>query len=71
MVVEMDHPILGNIKSLGMPTKFSKTPLSIRFPAPWLGQHTEEKLREIGFSEKEINQLFEKEIIFNKYPSQS
>jgi crotonobetainyl-CoA:carnitine CoA-transferase CaiB-like acyl-CoA transferase len=70
MVVEMEHPILGNIKSLGIPTKFSKTPLSIRNPAPWLGQHSAEKLQEIGLSEEEINQLFEEKIIFNKYPSE-
>lgn len=68
MVVEMDHPKLGKIKTLGIPVKYSKTPLSIREPAPWLGQHTSETLRDIGLSEEEIDQLYEENVIYDKYP---
>src|SRR5699024_11334614 len=61
MVVEMEHPILGKINSLGIPTKLSKTPLSIRDPAPWLGQHSTERLLEIGLTDEQINRLYRSE----------
>ncbi len=67
MVVEMDHPKLGRIKSLGIPVKYSKTPLKIRSAAPWLGQHTTEKLKEIGLSDEEIEKLYEEGVVYDKY----
>lgn len=71
MVVDMEHPILGKIKSLGIPAKFSKTPLKFRQPAPWLGQHTTEKLQELGYTNEEIRKLYDEEVVFNKYPSKN
>ncbi|UJL45567.1 CoA transferase [Virgibacillus sp. NKC19-16] len=67
MIVEMEHPKLGTIKTIGVPVKFSKTPLKIRSAAPWLGQNTTEKLKEAGYSDEEINKLYENEIVYNKY----
>lgn len=67
MIVEMEHPKLGQIKTIGVPVKYSKTPLQIRSAAPWLGQNTAEKLREIGLDEDEIAKLYEEEVIYNKY----
>lgn len=67
MVVDMEHPKLGKIKSLGVPVKYSETPLSIRSAAPWLGQHTAEKLKEIGLTDEEIEKMFEEEVVYNKY----
>jgi alpha-methylacyl-CoA racemase len=37
--------------------KFSATPGRVRTPAPKPGQHTEEVLREAGFSTEEIARL--------------
>ncbi len=54
MVVETDHPVLGRVKTLGAPVKFSDTPSSVARAAPLLGQHTGEVLGEIGFSASEI-----------------
>jgi crotonobetainyl-CoA:carnitine CoA-transferase CaiB-like acyl-CoA transferase len=65
MVVEVEHPIIGKMKTLGIPAKLSGTPLSIRRPAPWLGQHTVEALLEADYSEEEISDFFEKGIIFD------
>ncbi|KVQ63031.1 CaiB/BaiF CoA transferase family protein [Burkholderia territorii] len=44
IVVEVVHPQAGRMKTLGMPAKMSETPAQIRWPAPMLGQHTEEIL---------------------------
>ncbi|MFD1848799.1 CaiB/BaiF CoA transferase family protein [Oceanobacillus bengalensis] len=67
MIVEMEHPKLGPIKTIGIPAKFSKTPLQIKSPAPWLGQHTTEKLIEAGYTEDEIVEMYENGIVYNKY----
>jgi len=54
MVVELDHPVEGRIRSLGIPVKLSATPGTIRRVAPALGEHTDEILAAAGFSADEI-----------------
>jgi crotonobetainyl-CoA:carnitine CoA-transferase CaiB-like acyl-CoA transferase len=67
MVVEMDHPRIGRMKSLGLPVKSTGELTSIRIPAPWLGQHSAETLRSLGFSTAEIEALFEGGVVYDKY----
>jgi crotonobetainyl-CoA:carnitine CoA-transferase CaiB-like acyl-CoA transferase len=57
MVVDLVHPQAGPTKALGCPVHFSKTPTSIDRPAPLLGEHTREVLREYGYSDAEIDAL--------------
>jgi crotonobetainyl-CoA:carnitine CoA-transferase CaiB-like acyl-CoA transferase len=54
MVVELEHPVAGRTKALGVPLKFSATPGNIRRAAPTFGQHTREILRAHGFGDGEI-----------------
>ena len=54
MAVEIEHPTLGRMKSVGSPLKLSATPTNPRRRAPMLGEHTEEMLRDSGFSAGEI-----------------
>ena len=57
MVEEMEHPVAGVTKHIGIPLKLSATPGSIRTPAPTLGQHTGDVLAEYGFSADEVAAL--------------
>jgi len=57
MVVEVEHPVEGVVRALGVPVKLSGTPGGVRRAAPLLGEHTDEVLREYGFSADEIAAL--------------
>lgn len=57
MVKELDHPVAGLVKHLGIPVKLSRTPGSIRIPAPTLGQHTKSVLREYGIAAEVIDKI--------------
>jgi crotonobetainyl-CoA:carnitine CoA-transferase CaiB-like acyl-CoA transferase len=57
MEVTVEHPVEGTIRALGIPVKLSDTPGAVRRPAPLLGEHTEEVLREAGFAQEEIASL--------------
>ncbi len=63
MMVEIEHPVEGTVKGLGIPIKLSETPGEIRRPAPLLGEHTEETLIRLGYSKEEIADLRERRVI--------
>jgi len=63
MVVEREHPNIGTIKMLGTPVKFSRTPGEIKSVPPQLGEHTNEILEALGYSEQEIFELVNMNII--------
>ncbi|MDH3741277.1 MAG: CoA transferase [Hyphomicrobiales bacterium] len=60
MVPVVEHPVAGEVKTIGLPVKFSETPGGVHRPAPLLGQHTTEVLHQAGFDEKEIAALLDK-----------
>jgi crotonobetainyl-CoA:carnitine CoA-transferase CaiB-like acyl-CoA transferase len=55
MVVDLEHPQAGPTKALGCPIHFSLTPTRITRPAPMLGQHSRELLREYGYTDTQID----------------
>lgn len=57
------HPTAGEVKLITAPGRFSKTPGGPRTAAPELGQHTEEVLREIGYTWDDIVRLKAEQII--------
>ena len=55
---------LESLHGRGPMIHLSKTPASVRLPAPELGQHTEEVLRELlGYSWDEISKLSDEQVI--------
>ncbi|AKH98932.1 putative acyl-CoA transferase/carnitine dehydratase [Hoeflea sp. IMCC20628] len=63
MIVEVDHPKAGQVKTLGHPVKFSETPARITQAAPVLGQHTREVLVEMGYETADIESLIRSEAV--------
>jgi crotonobetainyl-CoA:carnitine CoA-transferase CaiB-like acyl-CoA transferase len=57
------HPSEGPIRYVSPPTRFAATPASVRLPAPLLGQHTREILREAGYGDEEIASLETRRIV--------
>jgi|GEM_PF-556581 len=57
MIDSRNHQGYGTVKSVGVPLKFSQTKPSIGNSAPDFGQHSEEVLMELGYSESKITEL--------------
>ena len=56
--VELDHPVIGPATYPGAPFIMSGTPWEASSPAPALGQHNEEILRDkLGYSDADLAQL--------------
>jgi crotonobetainyl-CoA:carnitine CoA-transferase CaiB-like acyl-CoA transferase len=57
-IKRQEHPVLGPWSWVTTPLRFTKTPVSIRSPAPDIGQHTDEVLREyLGTPRDELERL--------------
>jgi crotonobetainyl-CoA:carnitine CoA-transferase CaiB-like acyl-CoA transferase len=59
----VEHPTLGNINLVNQPVTLSRTPATMRNPTPELGQHSAIILRELGYTDAQIDQLTERKII--------
>ena len=63
MICEIEHPKEGTIRQINFPGKFSATPARVRLSPPALGQHTEEILKKLGETNKEIVNLRKEKVI--------
>ena len=57
MVGQVEHPHAGTVPLVTSPLKLSATPVRLRYAPPILGQHTDEVLREAGYSDDEVGAL--------------
>ncbi|MCG2633492.1 MAG: CoA transferase, partial [Gammaproteobacteria bacterium] len=63
-VVEIEHPNHGRLTTYGVGTKYSRTPASIKGPAPGLGEHNRAVYcEELGLSEERLAELKEAGVV--------
>jgi formyl-CoA transferase len=63
MAQPVAHPALGELLVQAPAAVLSRTPGSVRLPAPDVGQHTEEILGELGYSREDIATFREEKVV--------
>lgn len=63
MIMSVPHPQIPDLRLLGLPVKLSGSPGAIRKAPPLLGEHTDEVLRELGYSDTEIERFHKSGIV--------
>ena len=58
LVTRIPHPAAGWVPNVALPIRYAKTPIADPTPAPVVGQHTREVLREtLGYSDAQLDAL--------------
>lgn len=57
MVMNVEHPFIKDLKLVGSPLKLSKTPIEVERHPPMHGEHTDEVMKRLGYSQFEIEVL--------------
>jgi crotonobetainyl-CoA:carnitine CoA-transferase CaiB-like acyl-CoA transferase len=57
MVETVDHPTIGPLRLTGVPFKLAATPAAVRSAPPLIGQHSDEILAWLGYSEGDVAAL--------------
>jgi CoA:oxalate CoA-transferase len=67
MIIDVDHPKAGKIRSVNFPIKFSETPVEKMRPAPLFGQHNKEIVMDLlGYSEDKYDELRKQGVILGE-----
>jgi len=56
-ITEADHPVVGRYRQIEPAARFSRSPQSVRRPAPLIAQHTREILVEAGYDDAAVDRL--------------
>ncbi len=59
----VDHPMLGRLELVGQAVTLSRTPSRLQRASPEPGEHSEQILRELGYSDGDIAGLRERRIV--------
>jgi crotonobetainyl-CoA:carnitine CoA-transferase CaiB-like acyl-CoA transferase len=61
----LPHPEVGTQTHTGIPWILTNAPNGVCSPAPLLGQHTEEVLRDVlGYTDEDLGQLREQQVLY-------
>jgi len=63
MVFDYAHPVLGELHGVSQPVRFDGQRGGMRRPPPLHGEHTDEILREMGYSREEIDRLAARHVV--------
>ncbi|KAF9534505.1 CAIB/BAIF family enzyme [Crepidotus variabilis] len=63
VTTEVDHPRAGKIKLVAPAVTYNGRKMDMRLPPPWLSEHTEVVMEELGYSQQEIADLRKRAII--------
>ncbi|KAJ7134478.1 CAIB/BAIF family enzyme [Mycena epipterygia] len=63
MTVEVEHPRAGKIKLVAPAVSYNGEKMKVRRPPPWLSEHTDEVMQELGYSVEQVRGLRGKGVI--------
>ncbi|KAK7469426.1 hypothetical protein VKT23_003898 [Stygiomarasmius scandens] len=63
VTVEVEHPRAGKIKLVAPAVTYNGQRMKVTRPPPWLSQHTEEILTELGYSPEKIAELKKAKVV--------
>jgi crotonobetainyl-CoA:carnitine CoA-transferase CaiB-like acyl-CoA transferase len=63
LITSYEHPVAGEVKIVGPAVRMGETPPRVSRPAPLVGQHSREVLRDMGLSEERIEELITRGVV--------